>query len=189
MLIGTSLIVLPTTIAEMLNTQIGAKKSWNGQYQLDCAKVPGLPDFTFHFDGKPYALAGTDYILNLQGTCVSAFTGMDINIPGGDLWIVGESFASLVNQGCVLMVLAQVMCSCGSTTPCMTSGATRSALQSPSKHFATSSPSAAVWGLEFRERLWTPLLYYQSSTSDNNVVNPCVSNYMLWVRVRQCGLS
>src|SRR6266542_3032524 len=28
--VGTSLIVLPTDIAEMLNTQIGAKRTWNG---------------------------------------------------------------------------------------------------------------------------------------------------------------
>ena len=165
---GTSLIVLPTTIAEMLNTQIGAKKSWNGQYQLDCAKVPDLPDFTFHFDGKPYALAGTDYILNLQGTCVSAFTGMDINIPGGDLWIVGESFAPVVIKGWMLIILVQVTCSCGSTTPCTTSGAMRLALRRPSRHTLTT-----VCGLEFREQLWAPLLYYQSSTSDNNVVHPC----------------
>jgi len=90
-LVGTSLIALPTDVAEMLNTQIGAKKSWNGQYQVECDKVPSLPDLTFHFGGKPYPLKGTDYILNVQGTCISAFTGMDINLPGGSLWIVGES--------------------------------------------------------------------------------------------------
>jgi saccharopepsin len=75
----------------MLNTQIGAKKSWNGQYQLDCNTVPGLPDLTFHFGGKPFPLKGTDYVLNVQGTCISAFQGMDINMPGGaSLWIVGK---------------------------------------------------------------------------------------------------
>lgn len=89
---GTSLIVLPTDMAEMINTQIGAKKSWNGQYQVDCAKVPELPDFTLFFDGKPYPLKGSDYILNVQNTCISAFTGMDLNLPGGDLWIVGDVF-------------------------------------------------------------------------------------------------
>jgi saccharopepsin len=89
---GTSLIVTPVDVAEMLNTQIGAKKSWNGQYTVDCAKVPDLPDLSFFFDGKAYPLKSTDYILNLQGTCVSAFTGMDINLPGGDLWIVGDVF-------------------------------------------------------------------------------------------------
>jgi len=88
---GTSLIALPTDIAEMLNTQIGAKKSWNGQYTVDCSTVPDLPDLTFYLGGKPYPLKGTDYILNLQGTCMSSFTAMDINVPGGgSIWIVGE---------------------------------------------------------------------------------------------------
>jgi len=74
----------------MLNTQIGAKKSWNGQYQVDCAKVPTLPEFSFYFGGRPYPLKGSDYILEVQGTCISAFTGLDINLPdGGALWIVG----------------------------------------------------------------------------------------------------
>ncbi|GLB33847.1 putative peptidase A1 family protein [Lyophyllum shimeji] len=90
---GTSLIALPTDLAEMLNTQIGAKKSWNGQYQVDCAKVPSLPDLSFYFGGKAYPLKGSDYVLEVQGTCISAFTGMDINLPGGgSLWIVGDVF-------------------------------------------------------------------------------------------------
>jgi saccharopepsin len=88
--VGTSLIALPTDMAEMLNTQIGAKKTWNGQYQVDCAKVPSLPELSLYFAGKPYTLKGSDYILQLQGTCISAFTGLDINLPGGGaLWIIG----------------------------------------------------------------------------------------------------
>jgi saccharopepsin len=74
----------------MLNSQIGATKSWNGQYQVDCAKVPSLPDFSFYFAGKAYPLKGSDYILEVQGTCISSFTGLDINLPGGALWIVGK---------------------------------------------------------------------------------------------------
>ncbi|OJA19016.1 hypothetical protein AZE42_00360 [Rhizopogon vesiculosus] len=89
---GTSLIALPTDIAEMLNTQIGATRSWNGQYQVDCAKVPTLPDLTFYFGGNPYSLKGSDYVLDVQGTCISSFTGMDINLPGGSLWIIGDVF-------------------------------------------------------------------------------------------------
>jgi len=94
-LLGTSLIALPTDVAEMLNTQIGAKRSWTGQYTVDCAKVSSLPDLTFYFDGKPYPLKSTDYILDLAGTCVSAFTGLDINLPGGDLWIIGKTLILL----------------------------------------------------------------------------------------------
>ncbi|KAI0028301.1 Asp-domain-containing protein [Vararia minispora EC-137] len=89
---GTSLIALPTDIAEMLNAQIGAKRSWNGQYTVDCAKVPTLPELSFYFGGQAYPLKGSDYILEVQGTCMSAFTGMDINLPGGSLWIVGDVF-------------------------------------------------------------------------------------------------
>lgn len=87
---GTSLIALPTDIAEMLNAQIGATKSWNGQYQVDCSKVPNLPDLSFYFNGQAYPLKGTDYILEVQGTCISSFTGLDIDLPGGSLWIIGE---------------------------------------------------------------------------------------------------
>ncbi|KAF8450276.1 Asp-domain-containing protein [Boletus edulis BED1] len=89
---GTSLIALPTDVAEMINTQIGAKRSWNGQYTVDCSKVSSLPDLSFYFGGKPYALKSTDYILNIQGTCISSFTGLDINLPGGALWIIGDVF-------------------------------------------------------------------------------------------------
>jgi len=89
---GTSLIVVPTDVAELLNASIGAKKSWNGQYTVDCSKVPDLPELVFHFAGTPYALKGSDYILEVQGTCISSFTGMDINLPGGSLWIVGDVF-------------------------------------------------------------------------------------------------
>jgi saccharopepsin len=90
---GTSLIALPTDIAEMINTQIGAKKGWNGQYSVECNTVPNLPDFTFTFGGKPYPIKATDYILEVQGTCISSFTGMDIPMPGGgSLWIVGDVF-------------------------------------------------------------------------------------------------
>lgn len=87
--LGTSLIAVPTDVAEMLNAMIGAKRSWNGQYTVDCSKVSSLPELSFYFDGKAYPLQGSDYVLNVQGTCISAFTGLDINLPGGALWIIG----------------------------------------------------------------------------------------------------
>lgn len=87
---GTSLIVLPSDLAELLNKEIGAEKSWNGQYTIDCNKVASLPKLTFVFSGKEFALSGEDYVLNAGGTCISAFTGMDIPPPMGPLWIIGE---------------------------------------------------------------------------------------------------
>ncbi|KAI7035423.1 Vacuolar protease, partial [Hortaea werneckii] len=44
---GTSLIALPSTLAELLNKEIGAKKSFNGQYTVECEKRDELPDLTF----------------------------------------------------------------------------------------------------------------------------------------------
>ena len=76
----------------MLNAQIGAKKSRNGQYEVDCSKVPSLPDLSFYFNGKAYPLKGSDYILQVQGICISSFTAMDLNLPGGSLWIIGVLF-------------------------------------------------------------------------------------------------
>ncbi|KAF9426368.1 Vacuolar protease A, partial [Entomortierella beljakovae] len=75
---GTSLIVLQTALAEMINKQIGAEKNYAGQYIIDCALVPSLPEFAFYFGDKEYVLNGSDYILNAGGSCVSGFMGMDI---------------------------------------------------------------------------------------------------------------
>ncbi|KAL0059619.1 aspartic proteinase precursor [Marasmius tenuissimus] len=90
---ATSLIGLPSDMAEILNAQIGANKTWNGQYAVDCEKVASLPDLTFKFGGKPFPIKATDYILEVQGACISSFTGLDIQTPGGDsLWVIGDVF-------------------------------------------------------------------------------------------------
>lgn len=76
----------------LTSIRIGATKSWNGQYTVDCNSVASLPDITFSFGGKPYSLSAEDYVLNAGGTCISSFTGMDIPAPIGPLWIIGDSF-------------------------------------------------------------------------------------------------
>lgn len=70
---GTSLIALPTTLAELLNKEIGAKKGWNGQYTVDCAKRDSLPDLTFTLSGHDFAIGPYDYILEVQDSCISTF--------------------------------------------------------------------------------------------------------------------
>jgi hypothetical protein len=75
---GTSLIAVPSDIAEIINKEIGATKGYGGQYTLPCDKVPSLPQIGFTFAGKEFKLAGEDYTLNVQGQCISAFTGLDI---------------------------------------------------------------------------------------------------------------
>jgi saccharopepsin len=89
---GTSLIAMPTAEANALNTAIGAKKSWNGQWSVECDKIPTLPTLTIELNGKKYPLEGSDYVLNVQNNCVSGFIGLDIPAPVGPIWIVGDVF-------------------------------------------------------------------------------------------------
>lgn len=78
---GTSLIALPSTLAELLNKEIGAKKSYNGQYTIECEKRDSLPDMTFTLSGYNFSITSFDYILEVQGSCISSFMGMDIPEP------------------------------------------------------------------------------------------------------------
>jgi len=89
---GTSLIALPSTIAELLNKEMGAKKSFNGAYTIECDKRDGLPDLTFNLGGTNFTIGPFDYVIEMQGSCISAFQGIDIPPPAGPLIILGDAF-------------------------------------------------------------------------------------------------
>lgn len=89
---GTSLNVLPSSLAELLNKEMGAKKGYNGQYSVDCDKRQTLPDIVFTLSGHNFSLPATDYILEVSGSCISTFQGMDIPAPAGPLAILGDAF-------------------------------------------------------------------------------------------------
>lgn len=89
---GTSLITLPSSLAEIINAKIGATKSWSGQYQIECEKRDSLPDLTLTFGGYNFTLSPYDYTLEISGSCISVFTPMDFPKPIGDLAIIGDAF-------------------------------------------------------------------------------------------------
>ena len=89
---GTSLIALPMELAELLNSQIGAKKGFNGQYSIECSKRDSLPELTFELSGHDFSIGPYDYILEVSGTCISAFMGLDFPGPVGPLVILGDAF-------------------------------------------------------------------------------------------------
>ncbi|KAI4109178.1 MAG: hypothetical protein L6R37_000609 [Teloschistes peruensis] len=89
---GTSLIALPSTLAELLNREIGAKKGFNGQYSIDCSARDSLKDVTFTLTGHNFTISPYDYILEVQGSCISSFFGLDIPKPAGPLAILGDAF-------------------------------------------------------------------------------------------------
>ncbi|EMD33738.1 hypothetical protein CERSUDRAFT_56642 [Gelatoporia subvermispora B] len=87
---GTSLIAVPTAQATAINKLIGAT-SKSGTYVVECSTIPNLPVFTFTINGQDYPLNATDYVLSIDGTCMSAFTPMDMP-DSAPLWIVGDVF-------------------------------------------------------------------------------------------------
>lgn len=89
---GTSLIALPSQLAELLNSEIGAKKGFNGQYSIECDKRDSLKDVTFALSGYNFTISPYDYILEVSGSCISSFFGMDFPEPVGPLAILGDSF-------------------------------------------------------------------------------------------------
>ncbi|KAK0673667.1 aspartic peptidase domain-containing protein [Cercophora samala] len=89
---GTSLIALPSQLAEMLNAQIGAKKGYTGQYTVDCAKRDSMKDVTFNLAGYNFTLGPYDYVLEAGSSCISSFFPMDMPEPVGPLAILGDSF-------------------------------------------------------------------------------------------------
>ncbi|KAJ3339712.1 Vacuolar protease A, partial [Kappamyces sp. JEL0680] len=98
LIVGTSLIAVSTQEATAINKAIGAKKQWNGQYTLPCTGLDKLPKLSMTFAGKEFVLSGKDYVLEVQGTCMSGFIGLDIPAPAGPLWIVGGTIALLTKD-------------------------------------------------------------------------------------------
>lgn len=89
---GTSLITLPSSLAEIINSKLGATKNWSGQYTIECDKRDSLPELTLNFSGYNFTLSPFEYTLEVGGSCISVFTPMDFPKPIGDLAIIGDAF-------------------------------------------------------------------------------------------------
>jgi cathepsin D len=82
---GTSVIVGPTKEAKQINEDIGANANTGA---IDCS-TSGLPTITVTINGNDYPLEGSDYIIEQDGECYSAFEGGD---EGTIDWILGSPF-------------------------------------------------------------------------------------------------
>ncbi|KAH8298145.1 hypothetical protein KR018_008737 [Drosophila ironensis] len=102
---GTSLIVVPESALEKINSKLGIKDTdkRDGVYIIDCKKVSGLPNVTINIGRKNFTLSANDYVLNYSGTCVSGFSTLadgSAGIPIGNSdskcspWVLGDIFLS-----------------------------------------------------------------------------------------------
>ncbi|KAM0735580.1 Lysosomal aspartic protease [Formica fusca] len=85
---GTSLIVGPSDVIDVINENIGADDNGN----VDCDSLSKLPNIGFVLSGKTFNLTPNDYILQDTAddgtvTCSSGFQGEE-----SDLWILGDVF-------------------------------------------------------------------------------------------------
>ncbi|RWS28889.1 lysosomal aspartic protease-like isoform X1 [Leptotrombidium deliense] len=89
---GTSLIALPKEQADVLNAKIGAKPFIMGEYLVDCSKIPTMPTVSFIIGGRQFNLTASEYVLQVQGQCISGFMGIQFPATMKPMWILGDVF-------------------------------------------------------------------------------------------------
>jgi len=88
---GTSLITGPKAEISKIAKAVGATANIVGEYTIDCAKVPDLPDVVFSIGGTEYSVPGPKTVIQAGNTCLFAFMALDIPAPGPQ-WILGDVF-------------------------------------------------------------------------------------------------
>jgi len=89
---GTSLLAGPKEQVAALAQKVGATSVAGKEYVVDCAKKASLPALSVTLGGHEFTLTADDYLLQVSGQCLFAFTGIDVPPPHGPLWIMGDVF-------------------------------------------------------------------------------------------------
>mmetsp|Transcript_50225 Transcript_50225/g.99226 ORF Transcript_50225/g.99226 Transcript_50225/m.99226 type:complete len:395 (-) Transcript_50225:261-1445(-) len=89
---GTSLLAGPKEQVEALAKKVGALSLLGKEYIINCSLKSSLPELSLTLGGHEFTLTADDYVLELSGQCLFAFTGIDVPEPRGPLWIMGDIF-------------------------------------------------------------------------------------------------
>jgi len=91
---GTSILAGPSADVKAIAEKLGATPfPLNpAEYTIDCSLIPSLPVLTVRLGNKEFNLAGSDYVLDVEGVCLFGMTGIDMPAPRGPLWIMGDVF-------------------------------------------------------------------------------------------------
>ena len=101
---GTSLLAMPVADVAAIAKQVGATPLIEGEYTIDCGKIPSLPDMTITVGGTDFVLTGADYVLNVDNLgveCLLGLVGLSIPPPAGPLVILGDVFQRKYYTACV----------------------------------------------------------------------------------------
>jgi len=89
---GTSLLAGPKEAVAGLAKKVGATSIAGKEYIVDCSKKSSMPELEVTLGGQKFTLTADDYVLEVSGQCLFAFTGIDVPAPRGPLWIMGDIF-------------------------------------------------------------------------------------------------
>lgn len=94
---GTSVLAGPSKEVRAIAEAAGATPViGTGEYTIDCALVPKLPDLKLTLSGVVFSLSGPEYVVRTsafgQEACLFGFLGIDVPPPRGPLWILGDVF-------------------------------------------------------------------------------------------------
>ncbi|GFO20562.1 cathepsin d [Plakobranchus ocellatus] len=93
----SSMIIGPHEDVLRLNRKLGAEPlsdpGLSNMYVFECSSVNSLPDVEFVLNGEKFSLTSKDYVIKMDGQCLSAFMGRKAMMRDGQsFWRLGNAF-------------------------------------------------------------------------------------------------